>query len=168
MKKLLFITLSLIAISCSREVTKEDALTRISTMNQYQTMYFAPMHIGRQVLTGENHNAPQIFIDKTYGKLITEELVEVKTKERNAWRTVIHITLTEKGLSMTDPRRSDNEHAFVAVCKVVPVAIDTIIPLGQDSLTCHYVIQQQEITPFGETLGFEVDRKYKVTTVLER
>ena len=44
--------------SCNRELTPEKALTIIQEQDEFQMPYYAPMRIGEQVLTGDNHKNP--------------------------------------------------------------------------------------------------------------
>lgn len=166
MKRYCLLLLAVVLWSCGGEITKEDALSRVSSLAEYQTSFYAPMHVGRQVLTGENHKNSKGYIAKKYGSLVEQGLLEVEVKEDNAWRTVVELSVSEKGKGYLDPRRSDADHAYVAVCRVLPVQVDTLIVHSKDSVECKYVIQQSDITPFGEHLGFEDGLTYNVTAWL--
>lgn len=166
MKNLLSLFILITFLSCAQEVTKENALEILQSKPTYNTFYFAPFHIGKAVLTGDNHKNPQAHITQKYGKLIDKGLVTVTITGTNSWRTSIMIKLTELGEKMCDQRRSDAEHAFVAVCKLKPIAIDTIIKVSTDSTECKYKIEQRDVTDFGEFLGYENGKVYNVKQIL--
>lgn len=162
MKQLFLLTITILLFSCTATVTKEGAIEKLQALPAYNCYYYAPLHIGKAVLTGENHQNPEKYIAEKYGKLIDKGLIEVSINGSNAWRTSITISLTDAGASMSDPRRSDKEHAFVAVCKVRPTVIDTIITHSKDSVECKYHVEQQDITEFGEFLGYQNGKSYAV------
>lgn len=169
MKKLILPLLTLVLlVACAQPLTPETALERLRALPEYQTMFFAPFHIGRVVLTSENHVGADKYISEKYGKLIADGLLTVEKKDKNAWRTVLQVSLTEAGMALCDPRRTDEEHAFVAVCRVAPMAVDTLMPVGEDSVMCKYQIQQREVTPFGLFLGFEEGKTFKTKITLPR
>lgn len=162
MKKLLLLFLTLVFWGCQSKISEENALAKLQSLSQYNCYYYAPMHIGRAVLTGENHDNPDKYIASKYGKLIDKGLIKVTVNGKNAWRTSIDISLTDAAKSMCDGRRSDAEHAFVAVCKVRPITVDTVIVHAKDSVECKYVIQQSDVTDFGEFLGYQNGKTYNV------
>lgn len=162
MNKILLFLISVTLFGCSKTVTNESALEKLQSLPQYQSYYYAPIHIGRAVLTGEHHTNPEKYIASKYGKLIDKGLITVTVNEKNSWRTAIDISLTDVAKGMCDSRRSDDEHVFMAVCKVVPIAIDTVIQHTKDSVECHYVVQQSEVTDFGEFLGYQNGKTYSV------
>ncbi len=148
--------------SCNRELTPEKALTIIQEQDEFQMPYYAPMRIGEQVLTGDNHKNPDQYIRKHYGSLIDAGLVEVKKADSNSWRTVIDVQLTAKGRAMCDSRRTTEREAYVQVCRMVPVKIEEFRTVTEGRVVeCSYRFEEQEITPFGVCQGFTQGRSYK-------
>lgn len=148
--------------SCNRELTPEKALTIIQEQDEFQMPYYAPMRIGEQVLTGDNHKNPDQYIRKHYGSLIDAGLVEVKKADSNSWRTVIDVQLTAKGRAMCDGRRTTEREAYVQVCRMVPVKIEEFRTVTEGRVVeCSYRFEEQEITPFGVCQGFTQGRSYK-------
>lgn len=151
-----------VMMSCSRELTPEDALIAISEQPEFQVPYYAPIRVGEQVLTGDNHKNCEEYIRKHYGSLIDAGLLDVKQSDRNTWRTVIDVQLTLKGLAMSDTRRATEDEAFVQVCRMVPVRIDEFRTVTEKKvIECTYVFEERDITPFGEYKGFQQGRTYK-------
>ncbi|MDE6500022.1 MAG: hypothetical protein K2K83_04880 [Rikenella sp.] len=149
-------------VACSRELTPEYAFRQISEQGEFRMPYYAPMRIGEQVLTGENHKQSQQYVRKQFGSLIDAGLVEVKTTDRNMWRTVIDVQLTEKGRAMSDPRRAKDKEAYVQVCRMVPVRIEEFRTVAEGKVVeCSYCFEEQDITPFGHYKGFKQGRSYK-------
>lgn len=155
--------------SCNRELTPEKALTLIQEQEEFQMPYYAPMRIGEQVLTGENHKNPDPYIRKHYGTLIDAGLIEVKKTDSNSWRTVIDVQLTAKGRAMCDDRRTTEREAYVQVCRMVPVRIEEFRTVTEGRVVeCTYRFEEQEITPFGTCQGFTQGRSYKDKRTLVR
>lgn len=151
-----------ILVSCSRELTPEDALKQIVAQDEFQMPYYAPMRIGESVLTGDNHKNSQQYIRKHYGPLIDAGLVEVKNADRNTWRTVIDVQLTDKGKAMSDGRRTTEKEAYVQVCNMVPVKIEEFRTVSEGNvIECTYWFEERDITPFGAYKGFQAGRSYK-------
>lgn len=151
-----------ILVSCSRELTPEDALKQIVAQDEFQMPYYAPMRIGESVLTGDNHKNSQQYIRKHYGPLIDAGLVEVKNADRNTWRTVIDVQLTAKGKAMSDGRRTTQKEAYVQVCNMVPVKIEEFRTVSEGNvIECTYWFEERDITPFGTYKGFQAGRSYK-------
>lgn len=149
-------------MACSGELTQEDALKQIVAQDEFQSPYYAPMRIGELVLTGENHKKCQDYIRKHYGKLIDAGLVAVECSDRNTWRSVIDIQLTEKGKAMADSRRSTPKEVYVHVCRMVPVQIEEFRTLSEGNIIeCTYLFAEKEVTPFGDYSGFQEGRTYK-------
>ncbi len=156
-------------VSCSRELTPEYAFEQIAEQGEFRMPYYAPMRIGEQVLTRENHQNSQAYIRKNYGSLIDAGLVEVRKAERNMWRTVIDVQLTEKGRGMSDPRRSSDKEAYVQVCRMVPVRVEEFRTISDDRVVeCSYVFEERDITPFGHYKGFQQGRAYKDKRIFVR
>lgn len=149
-------------VSCSRELTPEEALKQIAAQDEFQMPYYAPMRIGELVLTGDNHKNSGQYIRKHYGSLMDAGLVEVKNADRNSWRTVIDVQLTPKGRAMSDGRRTTDREAYVQVCRMVPVKIEEFRTVSEGNvIECSYVFEEREITPFGTYKGFREGRSYK-------
>lgn len=148
--------------SCSSPLDSDGALERLVALEEFQAPYYAPLRVGEMVLTGDNHTNSDKYIDKHYAPLIQAGLVQVDRSDRNSWRTVIDVQLTEQGRRLSDPRRKTARKEYVRVCKLVPSQIDSIenVP-EQNSATCAYTFVEQDITPFGKYLGFAQDRTHK-------
>lgn len=158
-----------VTVSCSKELTEKDALDKITAQEEFQNPYYAPMRVGEMVLTGNNYKNVDGYIQKHYGQLIQEGLLSVEQADRNSWRTVIDIQLTEKGLAMSDKRRGDQQKAYVAVCQMVPVKIDELRIVTEDKvIECSYTFEEQDITPFGKFLKFQEGRSYTDTRTFVR
>lgn len=155
--------------SCSRELTPEAALEQIAAQAEFRMPYYAPMRIGEVVLTGDNHKDAQGYIRKHYGMLIDAGLAEVAVADRNTWRTVIDVQLSEKGRTMADGKRSSEREAYVPVCRMVPVRIDELRTLSEGEIVeCAYTFEERDITPFGVCKGFQPGRAYKDTRTFVR
>lgn len=155
--------------SCSKELTHKAALSELAALPEFQKPYYAPMRVGELVLTGTNHKDTPGYIRTHYGLLIGAQLLTVQEIDRNSWRSVIDIQLTDKGLERSDPRRRSEKEAYVEVCRMVPVRIDTLRVLSPDQIIeCDYTFQEQRITPFGVFRGFEQGREYQDTRIFIR
>ncbi|MFI3294693.1 MAG: hypothetical protein R3Y19_01590 [Rikenellaceae bacterium] len=154
--------------SCGSDRTPDGVLGQLREMPEHRFMYYAPLHIGRCVLTGDDHLNSQAYIASHYGDLVDQGLLEVSQHEKNAWRTVINISLTEQGKGLLDANRSDEEHAFVAVCQLVPDSVLTIGELTIDTLICKYIATIQNVTPFGEFMNFETGKEYQLEIKLRK
>lgn len=151
-----------ILVSCSKELTPEEALKQIAAQSEFQMPYYAPMRIGESVLTGDNHKNSRQYIRKHYGSLINAGLVDVRAADRNTWRTVIDVRLTAKGRAMSDARRSTEREAYVQVCRMVPVRIEEFRTVSEGNVVeCVYVFEEREITSFGTYKGFQTGRSYR-------
>lgn len=170
MKLFTTLLISLLLTSCAGPLTKEKATEQLSASSEFSTPFYAPLHIGKQILTADNHDNPQSFIKDKYGLLIDAELLEVKIEKSNSWRTTIHIGLTEKGRAMSDTRRADDEHVYVEVCRLMISSIDTLKPISQDGkvVECGFRFQEDNITPFGQHLGFQQGRTHSTKRTLVR
>jgi len=154
-------------VSCG-PMTKEDAMEQIRNKSVYSSFFYAPLHIGRQVVTLDPGVTLSDFIKERYGTLQDAGLVEIEILKESSWRNVFCVKLTEKGMKLSDARRSDEEHVFVPVCRIQPVVIDTLIPLDGGDMECRYVIEQNEITPFGVFLGFEKGKRFPIIDTLSK
>lgn len=165
MRKVLFLMLLSVLTACG-PMTKEDALDELSEKEVYNQYFFAPIHIGKQVAALDEGVSLDSYIEEHYGLLQSAGLIEIEILTRSSWRNVYSVSLTDKGKELCDKDKSDDEHAFVAVFKVVPVSVDTLIPLEDGRVECKYVIEQRDLTPFGTFLEFEQGRKYHLVDTL--
>lgn len=146
---------ALIFVSCAGDLTKEQATEKLASQSEFQSPFYASMHLAAQVLTGDNHKDPKAFITHKYGKLIDEGLVEAKLGGNNSWRTILRIELTEKGQQLENKSRSVDDLVYVDVCRMVVDSVLSIEPLGAgDTILCRYQFSERDLTPFGQTLGF--------------
>ena len=53
-----------VMVSCSKELAPEEALINIVEQPEFQVPYFAPIRVGEQVLTGDNHKNSDEYIRK--------------------------------------------------------------------------------------------------------
>lgn len=163
--KATLLLLSVFLAACGR-MTGEDALEILSKKEVYNRPFYAPIHIGKQVATLEEGVSLESYIEERYGILLSDGLVKVDIQAKSSWRNVFVVSLTEKGKELCDRLRSDDEHAFVAVFRLVPVSVDTLIPLENDRVECRYTIEQKELTTFGKFLEFKEGDKYHLTDTL--
>ncbi len=149
-------------VSCSGELTSESALEQIAAQAEFRMPYYAPMRVGEVVLTGDNHKDSKGYIRKHYGPLIDAGLAEVAVADRNTWRTVIDVRLSEKARAMVDGGRSTEREAYVPVCRMAPVRIDEFRTLSEEGIVeCAFTFEERDITPFGLCKGFQQGREYK-------
>lgn len=166
------IILSLLAclmISCKSELTHETALAELAAQSEFQTPFYAPMHFGREILSGDDHKNPQAYLSGHLGKLIESGLVEAKIAESNSWRSVLVISLTEQGRLLSDPSRSDDEQIYVQVCRVTPTKIDSLRVITPDEeVEVSYTFTESEVTPFGEHMEFSNGRTHRDSRLFRR
>ncbi len=142
-------------ISCGGgEITSDSMLERLRELPEHSTIYYYPLPVGEQMLTGEDHTKSKEYIQNKYGKLIEAGLLNVEIVQKNAWRTLINVSLSEAGEEMSDPNRSDSVFAYVAACRIVPDTVYSVRELTLDTLECSYGTSLKEVTPFGEYLKF--------------
>lgn len=149
--------------SCKLESpSAEQMLETLKKAPHFTASFFAPMEIGRQVLTEQDHQNPQAYIDSRYRSLLQAGLIKVETVQKNAWRTVINTSITENGKQYVDSRRSSGEHAYVMVCNLRPQEILKIDTLGAtgDTIIYSYRFVESDITPFGEFLGYQANKQH--------
>lgn len=158
----LYIIVSLTTACKSNAPTADQVLETLKSSQYFTASFFAPMEIGRQVLTEEDHKNPQSYINSKYKQLLGAGLIKVETIQKNAWRTVLSTSITENGKQYLDPRRSSDEHAYVMVCNLVPSEIIKIDTLGvaSDTIIYSYKFIESEVTPFGEFLGYQTGKQH--------
>lgn len=163
MKKLLFyLAVCILTVGCKSELTKERAMEAIVACEEFQTPFYAPFHTGSEVLSGDKFKQSDKYIDEHLGKLIAAGLVSAKVKGSNSWRSVLEISLTEKGLQMTDTSRSDNNSKYVKACNVTVVSVDSIRTITPEQvMEVDFTFKEQDVTPFGEHLGLSNGRTHK-------
>lgn len=164
-KVLLQITIAsgtLLLSSCAGAFSTDDALATIRAQEEFNTLFCAPIHIGNEVLTGENYKDPKGFVKQKYGKLVDKGLVTAQIGEKNSWRTLLNVMLTKEGEELLNTERT-NAHQqstkednifFVGVCNLAPTKITKVDTLARDTIQVTYTITESDITPFGEFLGF--------------
>ncbi len=146
---------ALLATACSRELTEETALEKLSSLSEFRAPFFAPMRIGEMVLTNEKAESADQFIRDTYGPLLDAGVLDVTVTDRSSWRAVILIELTDKGKAMCDNRRGNDHQAYVQVCYMVPCEIRGMLAVTPDKVVeCTYAFAERNITPFGTFLGY--------------
>jgi len=165
MRQIAFLLIMSFLVGCG-PMTKEDAMEKLSEKEVYNSYFYAPIHIGKQVAALDEGASLDTYIEEHYGLLQSAGLISIDILSRSSWRNVFAVSLTDKGRELCDKERSDNEHAFVAVFKVVPESVDTLIPLEDGRMECRYVIVQKDLTPFGEFLEFDEGRKYHLIDTL--
>lgn len=154
--------------SCAGDFSPQHALNTIAGQTEFENSFCAPLHIGREVLTAEAHKSPNEYIMNKYGNLVKAGLIKVDVGEKNSWRTVINVTLTEGGRAMVNHTRTDKhfeatgeDHVFyVAVCDLVPEKAATVDTVSIDTVGLNYTIIERNITPFGSFLGFVDGRSH--------
>lgn len=163
------IVASLLTVACSSELTQESALKQLQELPEFQQPFYAPFHIGREVLSGDDHKQADQYIRNHLGKMIDAQVVQCKAIDKNSWRTVIEITLSEKGRSLSDPNRSTSNQCYVQVCKVTPNQVTAIREIEPGKkMEVDYTFIESDITPFGEHLEFKDGRTHKDTRVFEK
>ena len=151
--------LSLIAVvacayACSNKVTPENAMEHIQQLPEYQTPFYAQLHIGNIIVSGKDAPNAEKVVKQKYKKLIDAGMVEVKKESGNVWRTAVNVALTSDGADVCDPRRTDGEHAYVPVCIMKPTKLVSAEQTSDTTLLCKFIIEQQNITLFGDFLGY--------------
>lgn len=153
---------AILLVGCAGEFSSDEALSTIASQNEFTESFCAPLHIGREVLTAENHKDPKAYVDGKYGSLIRAGLLKVDIGEKNSWRTVIDVTLSDEGRKMVNTKRTEKhmeltgeDHVFyVAVCRLAPEKMISVDTVSADTMSLQYAIFERDITPFGEFLGF--------------
>lgn len=157
-KKICIIALTISLFSCKNSAPQPEVMLQdIKKSEYFSSPFYAPMSIGRHILTESDHKNPSNYIKTNFGELIELGLLDAKVVEKNSWRTILDIKLTEQGAKFSDPRRSNHEQAYIMVCDICPTTINRVDTLGManDTIIYHYTINQSNITPFGKKLGFE-------------
>lgn len=163
-----FLVGCMLLVGCAGEFSSDEAVQTIASRSEFKESFCAPLHIGHEVLTAENHKDPKGYVDSKYGKLITAGLIRAEIGEKNSWRTVINVQLTDQGRKMVNLARTDEhmevtgeDHVFyVAVCRLSPETVTKIDTVSSDTMSVNYLIVERDITPFGEFLGFVDGRSH--------
>lgn len=159
---LFYFTLCVIAVGCKSELTKESAMEAIVACEEFKEPFYAPFHTGSEVLSGDKFKNSNRYIEDHLGPLIQSGLVNAKIKSSNSWRSVLEITLTEKGLEMADTSRSTKQNKYVRACTVVVLSVDSIRTITADQvLEVDFTFKEQDVTPFGQHLGLVEGRTHK-------
>lgn len=160
---------AMLLFSCNKELTQESALTQLQELPEFQTPFYAPFHIGREVLSGKDHENPQAYISQHLGKLTEAGLLQAKISDKNSWRTVLDIELTEAGIALTDPKRKTENGVYVQVCRVTPIEVTEMRVVEPDKkVEVDYLFAEGDVTPFGEHLEFGNGKKHKDTRTFIR
>ncbi len=162
--------------SCAGEFSVSDALATIASEDEFEVAFCAPLHIGREVLTGENFKDPKRYVERKYGELVRSGLVVAKIGEANSWRILVEVVLTEEGEKMLNRERTEayqresgiDDVFFVAVCNLVPEQPATVRDLGDSEVEMDYLIVEREVTPFGEFLGYADGRSHPHSRIFKR
>ena len=163
MRKIITLFFLSLLWGCSARLSGEDAHDLLRRSSAFTTPFFAPINVGPQVLTAENHKNPETFIKGKYGNLIDAGLVQVDISESNSWRSVMSVNLTPEGMKMADMRRSDHDHIYVMVCTL---KVDSVFNVRQERkektalAECRF--HETGITPFGQFLGFAEGNPHQV------
>ncbi|MEG1036769.1 MAG: hypothetical protein RSE22_00245 [Mucinivorans sp.] len=158
-KSIIIFTLFLL-VGCAGEMTSQKAHEMIAAQSEFNTPFYAPLHLSPQVLTGENHTDPNAFVNAKYGKLISAGVIEAKLGASNSWRTLLKLQMTAKGDTLVNKERTLDDMYYVAVCRMTVDSILSLTPLGGDTVLCHYRIGQADLTPFGHYLGFTAEQTH--------
>lgn len=169
MKPLLYLAL-LAMVGCSAPIDRQTAIEKLRQLPEFQTPFYAPLHVGREVLTGDNHKNPDTFLAQRYGQLVDKGLIEAKIESKNSWRTVTQIALTDQGRRLEDPRRATDDRVYVQVCNFQIDSITQFELLDPDGKTarCRFIFSETDITPLGEFLGFSPGRQHTMTKTITR
>ena len=127
----------------------------INLLPEYQTPFYAPVAIGKVIISGEDNDKAEAVMQERFKKLIAADMVEVKKESSNAWRTVFNVSLTSNAQNICDTRRTNDEFAYMPVCTMKPVRLISTEANSDSTVLCKFVIEQQNITIFGDHLGFK-------------
>ena len=158
----------MLASSCEGKISPENAMEHINNLPEYQTAFFAPINIGKVVITSDNNSKADDELHKKYQKLIDAGMVEVKKDSENVWRSAFNVVLTDKAKNMCDTRRSNDEIAYMPVCVMKPMKLISALENTDSTLLCQFVIAQKDITVFGEYLGFEPDVEHQMSYTFKK
>ncbi len=159
---------TLLLSSCAGEFSADDALETIQKQNEFNVAFCAPLHIGREVLTGDNYKDPKAFVEARYGELVKAGLLTAQIGEKNSWRTIVDVVLTDEGKKMMNVERTaeyqkavnEDDIFYVAVCKLTPQSVIKVDTLPGDTMQLTYTIVEHSLTPFGKFLGFEEGKRH--------
>lgn len=153
----------MLATSCEGKINAENAMEYINKLPEYQTAFFAPINIGKVVISAEGNKDADNEVYKRFQKLIDAGMVEVKKDSENVWRSAFNVTLTDKAKDICDPRRTCDEVAYLPVCTMKPTKLISALENTDTTLLCQFVIQQKNITVFGEYLDFDQDVEHQMS-----
>lgn len=162
--------------SCAGEFSSDDALATIASEEEFEVAFCAPLHIGKEILTGDNYKDPKGYVERKYGELVRSGLVAAKIGEANSWRILVEVVLTEEGEKLLNRERTEayqresgiDDVFFVAVCNLVPEAPVEVKNLGGGDVQLDYRIVERDVTPFGKFLGYEDGKSYSHSRSFER
>lgn len=152
--------------ACAGDFDTEKAIADIRSQSEFSHPLYAPLHLGLEVLTGENHINPDAYIKGKYATLLDAGLLAYNIKAKNSWRTLVELSLTEQASEMLDKVRTDdfqkhqgeNDIFYVAVCNLKPENVLLVDTIAADTMSVKYQIVERDITPFGRYMGFEDGR----------
>ncbi len=161
---------------CAGEFSQDEALYELQGLEEFTEYFSAPLHIGDEILTEGNHSDPMGYASGKYGVLVDEGLLEVEVGKANSWRTVLRVSLSDKGKGYYNEQRTSSYRAlagaedvyFVEVCRLVPERVVSVRVLGDDRVEVDYVIVERDVTSFGEFLGYRVGNEHAHSRVFER
>ena len=163
MRKIIIPFFLSLLFGCSSQLSGEDAIKLLRQSSAFTTPFFAPINVGQQVLTAENHKDPERFIREKYGRLVDAGLVQVDISESNSWRSVMSVNLTPAGFKMADMRRSDHDHIYVMVCTFEVDSVFNIEQVGKEkTVIVQCCFHDTKVTPFGQFLGFSEGNTYQI------
>lgn len=155
-------------VGCAGNFEAETGLAQIASQGEFAHPLYAPLHLGREVLTGANHTDPKGYMDGKFRTLLDAGLIKYEIKEKNSWRTLVELSLTDKASKLVDGDRTakfqreqgEDDMFYVAVCSLVPQTIVGVDTLCSDTMCIRYNIEERDITPFGAFLGFQDGRTH--------
>lgn len=166
--KRIFLAFAFLLASCAGEFDSQTGLNDIASQSEFVTPLYAQLHLGREILTGDNHTSPDAYIKAKYAVLLDAGLINYTIKEKNSWRTLVELSLTDAATTMTDKARTaqfqaesgENDIFYVAVCNLRPQTVLSVDTVAKDTMRLCYQIAERDITPFGRYLDFEDGRTH--------
>ncbi len=156
---------------CAGEFDAAEGLSQIQGLEEFNEPFSAPFKAGAEILTDKWFENPQSYLEEKYSLLTQAGLIEAAIGEKNSWRALVSVKLTQKGEEMLDVERTEiheksgaeDDKIFVHVCDLRPEKIVKITPIGTDTVEMTYTIVEKNLTPFGEYLGFAQGREHTHT-----